>query len=121
MVKGLKAPDPNYRNYRDTLPNPQTAPSCRLSAPNGYRPMARIARLVVPGQPHHVTQRGNRRLNVFFSDDDYQLYLDLLSKRCRRAGVEIWPYRLMPNHVHMILTPSTPQSLGLALGATHRR
>lgn len=83
--------------------------------------LARIARLVVPGLPHHVTQRGNRRLNVFFSDDDYLLYLDLLSDRCRKAGVEIWSYCLMPNHVHMILTPSTPQGLGLALGETHRR
>ncbi|WP_294535739.1 transposase [uncultured Rhodoblastus sp.] len=83
--------------------------------------MARIPRLVVPGMPHHVTQRGNRRLDVFFSDDDYQLYLDLLSERCRKAGVEIWSYCLMPNHVHMILTPSAPQGLGLAIGETHRR
>lgn len=83
--------------------------------------MARIARLVVPGLPHHVTQRGNRRLNVFFSDDDYQLYLDLLRERCRKAGVGVWSYCLMPNHVHLILTPSTPQGLGLALGETHRR
>lgn len=75
----------------------------------------------MPGLPHHVTQRGDRRLNVFFSDDDYLLYLDLLSDRCRKAGVEIWSYCLMPNQVHMILTPSTPQGLGLALGETHRR
>ncbi len=83
--------------------------------------MARIARLVVPGLPHHVTQRGNRRENVFFCDDDYRLYLDLLSERCRKAGVEIWSYCLMPNHVHLILTPATPQGLGRALGEAHRR
>ena len=58
---------------------------------------------------------------MFFSDDDEQLYLDLLSEPCRKAGVEIWSYRLMPNHVHMILTPSTPQGLGLALGESRRR
>jgi putative transposase len=51
--------------------------------------MARIARLIVPGPPYHVTQRGNRRLNLFFSDDDFPLYLDLLSERCRIAGAEI--------------------------------
>ena len=80
-----------------------------------------MARLAVPGLPHPVTQRGNRRLNVFFSDDDCQLYLGLLSERCRKAGVEIWSYRLMPNHLHIILMPLTPQGLGLALGETHRR
>ena len=83
--------------------------------------MARIARFVVPGLPHLVTQRGNRRLNVFFSDDDYRLYLDLLSERCRKAEVEVWSYCLMPNHLHLILTPTTPEGLGQALGETHRR
>ena len=83
--------------------------------------MARIARIVVPGRPHHVTQRGNRRMQVFFGDADYELYLDLLSQRCRKAGVAIWSYCLMPNHVHLILTPSNPRGLGLALGETHRR
>ncbi len=83
--------------------------------------MARIARFVVPGLPHLVTQRGNRRLTVFFSDDDYRLYLDLLSERCRKAEVEVWSYCLMPNHLHLILTPTTPEGLGQALGETHRR
>ncbi len=83
--------------------------------------MARIARLVAPGHPHHVTQRGNRRMSVFFCDDDYRLYLDLLSERCRKVGVEVWSYCLMPNHMHLILTPATPEGLGRALGETHRR
>ena len=83
--------------------------------------MARIARLVAPGCPHHVTQRGNRRETIFFGDDDYRLYLDLLGERCRKAGVELWSYSLMPNHVHLILTPANPQGLGRALGETHRR
>ena len=83
--------------------------------------MARIARLVAPGCPHHVTQRGNRRETIFFGDDDYRLYLDLLGERCRKAGVELWSYCLMPNHVHLILTPANPQGLGRALGETHRR
>ena len=76
--------------------------------------MARIARLVAPGCPHHVTQRGNRRETIFFGGDDYRLYLDLLGERCRKAGVELWSYCLMPNHVHLILTPATPEGLGRA-------
>ena len=46
--------------------------------------MARIGRFVVPDLPHHVTQRGNRRERVFFSDDDYALYRDLLREACGR-------------------------------------
>src|SRR5271166_1980109 len=83
--------------------------------------MARIARFVVPGLPHHVTQRGNRRERVFFSDDDYELYRDLLSSQCCRQGVACWAYCLMPNHVHLILVPDREEALGRALGETHRR
>ena len=52
--------------------------------------MARIGRFVVPETPHHVTQRGNRRERVFFSDDDYALYRDLLHEACgeRVAGIQ---------------------------------
>lgn len=46
--------------------------------------MARIARVVVPGYPHHVTQRGNRRQTTFFSEKDYKTYLGLLSQQCRK-------------------------------------
>ncbi|HIJ31167.1 MAG TPA: transposase, partial [Gammaproteobacteria bacterium] len=54
--------------------------------------MARLLRLVVPGQPHHVTQRGNRRAPVFFEEGDYRLYKDLLSEAAHRAEAEIWCY-----------------------------
>ena len=67
--------------------------------------MARIGCFVVPGLPHHVTQRGNRRERVFFGDEDYELYRDLLSSQCRKQGVAVWAYCLMPNHVHLILVP----------------
>ncbi|MGD0642776.1 MAG: transposase [Roseiarcus sp.] len=83
--------------------------------------MARIARFVVPGLPHHVTQRGNRRERVFFGDDDYELYRDLLAGQCRKQGVACWAYCLMPNHVHLILVPDRQEALGRALGETHRR
>ena len=83
--------------------------------------MARIARLVVPGLPHHVTQRGNRREQTFFEDADYGLYLDLLSQSSARARTEIWAYCLMPNHVHIILVPSDEDGLRRTLADLHRR
>jgi putative transposase len=67
--------------------------------------MARLARVVASGYPHHVTQRGNRRQPVFFSDGDYAAYLDLLGEWCGRHKVEVWAYCLMPNHVHLMLVP----------------
>ena len=73
--------------------------------------MARLARVVIPGQPHHVTQRGNGGARTFFSDDDYALYRDMLAASCRAAGVEIWAWCLMPNHVHLILVPSDADGL----------
>jgi putative transposase len=83
--------------------------------------MARLARVVVEGVAHHVTQRGNRRQQTFFSDADYQAYLALLAEGCQAAGVEVWGYCLMPNHVHLILVPSTADGLRAALGEAHRR
>ena len=83
--------------------------------------MSRLARIVVPGLPHHVTQRGNRRERVFFGDEDYALYRDLLAERCRKAAVACWAYCLMPNHVHLVLVPEHADGLARALGETHRR
>ncbi|MGB2755666.1 MAG: hypothetical protein WBD75_11770 [Phycisphaerae bacterium] len=57
--------------------------------------MARLARVVVPGYPHHITQRGNRRLPTFFSDADYEAYLALLAEQCAAHGVRIWAWCLM--------------------------
>jgi putative transposase len=82
--------------------------------------MARLARVVVPGHPHHVTQRGNGRGRTFFGDHDYALYRDLLAANCRAAGVEVWAWCLMPNHVHLILVPSDPDGLRRALARVHR-
>src|SRR5271166_4310953 len=82
--------------------------------------MARLARVVIPGIAHHVTQRGNGRARTFFGDDDYALYRDLLAEHCRGAGVEVWAWCLMPNHVHLILVPSDPDGLRRALARVHR-
>jgi putative transposase len=83
--------------------------------------MARIARVVVPGVPHHVTQRGNGRARTFFEEADYALYRDLLADHCGQAGVEVWAWCLMPNHVHLVLVPSDTDGLRRALAAVHRR
>ncbi|MBW7850842.1 MAG: transposase [Rhodospirillales bacterium] len=83
--------------------------------------MSRLPRLVVPGLPHHVTQRGNGRARVFFGDDDFALYRALLAESCRAAGVAVWAWVLMPNHVHLILTPADPDGLRRALAPVHRR
>ena len=83
--------------------------------------MARIARVVVPDYPHHVTQRGCRRQQTFFTTDDYRCYLELLQKRIVDAGISIWAYCLMPNHLHLVVVPETDQSLSRFLGPAHRQ
>jgi len=83
--------------------------------------MARLARVVVPGVPHHVTQRGNRRQTTFFQEEDYAAYLALLGEWCRRWQVAVWAYCLMPNHVHLIVVPQSEEGLRHALGEAHRR
>lgn len=81
--------------------------------------MPRVARIVIPGCPHHVTQRGNNQQDVFFVDDDRRTYLALLKDRCEAAGVTIVGYCLMTNHVHLIAVPAYEASLAAALGRTH--
>ncbi len=83
--------------------------------------MPRIARIVAPGYPHHITQRGNRHQQTFFSDDDYRAYIDLMADWCRQSGVAIWAYCLMPNHVHLVAVPKEKDSLHRAIGEAHRR
>ena len=82
--------------------------------------MPRSARVVVPGGAHHVTQRGSRRMQVFFSAGDYNRYRSLLSSQSDRYGVRVGLYCLMPNHVHLIAIPETRTSLSRALGEAHR-
>ena len=83
--------------------------------------MARIARVVVPDLPHHVTQRGNRRELVFFEADDYRLYRRLVAAPARRAGTAVWAYYLLPNHVHLIVTPADADGLRATFAEAHRR
>jgi REP-associated tyrosine transposase len=83
--------------------------------------MARLARVVVPDVAHHVTQRGNRRQPVFFGDEDYAAYRDLVAAACRSQGVSCFAWCLMPNHVHLILVPRSADGLRAALAEAHRR
>jgi putative transposase len=83
--------------------------------------MARMARVVIPEYPHHVTQRGNRRQKTFFCDDDYRYYIELMSEFSLKSGTEVWAYCLMPNHVHLVMVPAEENGLRATLGEAHRR
>ncbi len=82
--------------------------------------MARLARFVLPGISHHVTQRGNGRQLTFFNDGDNPAYRDLLAVHCAARGVAVWSWMLMPNHVHLILVPEHIDALRGALSKVHR-
>ena len=82
--------------------------------------MARMARIVIPNIPHHITQRGNRSQKVFFSDKDKTAYLNLLYKYAQDARLTFWAYCLMDNHVHLIAVPEKEDSLAKGIGDTHK-
>jgi putative transposase len=82
--------------------------------------MARLARVVVPGVAHLVTQRGNRRETVFFGADDYARYRALLAAAVTRAGAQVWAYCLMPNHVHIVIVPNDADGLRRCFAESHR-
>jgi len=82
--------------------------------------MARMARLVVPGLPHHVTQRGVRSIDIFDNDEDRRLYLRLMREHGARTGVRFLAWCLMTNHVHLIVVPSEEDSLARGIGEAHR-
>ena len=83
--------------------------------------MARLARVVVPGIPYHVTHRGNRRQDIFFSPADRQVYRAWLTEYGAEFGLEVWAYCLMSNHVHLLVVPRRGDSLARAIGQTHMR
>jgi len=81
----------------------------------------RMARVVVPGVPHHITQRGNRRADVFFVRSDYRRYLRLLGEYAGERGLDILAYCLMTNHVHLVAVPAEAVSLAAVLKPVHLR
>lgn len=82
--------------------------------------MPRMARLVVPGFAHHVTQRGARRQQTFFEDSDFEAYLQLLRAKLKKVDVRIWAYCLMPNHIHAIAVPADSCAMSRLFGDVHR-
>ena len=82
--------------------------------------MPRIARIVIPHYPHHVTQRGNRRQSVFFNDEDYIFYKKTIAAALSQAQVALWAYCLMPNHVHLVVVPETEGGLCDLFRKAHR-
>src|SRR5262245_6801389 len=73
--------------------------------------MPRTARVIVPGAPHHIAQRGIRRLNVFLDSDDRAVYLEFFTKSARRFSLHVIAYSLMTNHVHYVAIPERADSL----------
>lgn len=83
--------------------------------------MARFARLVVPGFPHHITQRGVRSMDIFSDSEDRIKYLSFLKEESARSGMDILAWCLMTNHVHFIAVPEKENSLARSVGEAHRR
>jgi len=83
--------------------------------------MPRVARTVVRGYPHHVTQRGNYRQVIFENDDDFRQYLKWLKTYSRKYGLDIWAYCLMDNHVHFICVPKHEDTLARTFNTLHMR
>jgi len=82
--------------------------------------MPRIARVIAPGYPHHITQRGNNRATVFFDDEDRQTYLKLLTTYAPKYSLRVWAYCLMDNHIHLLGVPETETALARGIGLTNQ-
>ncbi|NCA71447.1 MAG: transposase [Sphingobacteriia bacterium] len=74
--------------------------------------MARLPRFVLPGYPQHVIQRGNNQQRILFDEEDYWLIWEKIGAACAKFGCELHAYVLMPNHFHLLLTPSENNSIG---------
>jgi putative transposase len=83
--------------------------------------MPRIARVVVPSMPHHVTQRGNYQQRVFRDDEDWGRYLLWMKEYSDRCELKIWAYCLMSNHVHFIVVPQHSDSMAKTFNQAHMR
>ena len=83
--------------------------------------MPRLSKTVFAGVPHHMTQRGNRRENVFFSEEDRSVYLGWLKTYCDKYKVEVLAYCLMTNHIHLIAVPKSEDGLQKVLKPLHMR
>jgi putative transposase len=69
--------------------------------------MSRRGRVIAPGYPHHIVQRGHNRQNVFFTEEDRSSYLATLAEFREKLGIQVYAYCLMTNHVHLIVNPGS--------------
>ena len=83
--------------------------------------MARLARVVIPGIPYHLTHRGNRRADVFYDEADRWAYLRDLAATAQRYGLKIWGWCLMSNHVHLLVVPQPAAALAATIRLAHAR
>jgi putative transposase len=83
--------------------------------------MARQARTIIPGQVMHVMVRGNNRETLFFSDEDRRIYLEWLQEATKQFVCSVHAFALMPNHVHLLLTPQHKDSLAKTMQSLGRR
>ncbi len=81
--------------------------------------MSRRPRLILPGFPHHITHRGNRRAPIFRDDADRRFYLSKLALYAERYGIRLYAYSLMTNHVHHILVPPTREAASCCFRDLH--
>ena len=80
--------------------------------------MPRPKRILIPGAPHHLTQRGNNKRLVFLCDEDQKRYLSLLFKYSSKRDLKILSYCLMPNHIHIVAIPKDKKSISAVLQST---
>jgi len=81
--------------------------------------MSRLPRLVIPETPHHITQRGVRKLPIFYDDHDRRLYLKIMRESGEKYGVKFCCWCLMNNHVHIVAIPEEEGSLAKTIGNAH--
>ncbi|GAB3403729.1 transposase [Massilia agilis] len=77
--------------------------------------MARQSRLILPNQPHHVIHRGNDNQLIFREPEDYERLVGWLKESARFYNVAVHAYVLMPNHFHLLATPSDGTGLALMM------
>lgn len=83
--------------------------------------MARLPRYVVPGQPQHIIQRGNNRQVIFAGEADFQFFRDALVDAAAKHGLAIHAYAWMTNHIHLLATPDSEDSISKVFQSVGRK
>jgi len=83
--------------------------------------MPRLPRLFLPGQAHHVIQRGNNRQAIFWHDEDYHLFLSHLADGLAAEGCRLHAYVLMTNHVHLLVSAEAAAAIPRLMQSVGRR